>query len=341
MRPNRQSGIVSLAISIIVGILLTIIVVSMIQVMIRVQREATDGDLSTQAYYAAESGVEEALLTLQNKLKTNSLTEMDFANTCTTGAPQANGSLYTCQRVTHLTNQLSGVIERDGQPVQIDLSDIPFDHIVLSWNSQADCNNNSSGGCSGVGTPTYSLPANFPGASGALGINTWHNPAVPELTTVSFPVNRSSIRASDVTLTTSVIKPGSSTSTQAYTTSPVNGDCSNPISATPGGPGSYNCQIELDSFGSGAHIIRLRARYAGMHYLMRFFDSANNPIPVPDQFATIDVTAQSGDVFRRIVYKVRLVSGTANVDYAIYSDTNICKNITSSLAVGVRGCPYP
>lgn len=87
-----------------------------------------------------------------------------------------------------------------------------------------------------------------------------------------------------------------------------------------------------------AHVLRLKSRYAGMHYSLQFYNGAALK-SVPDQFATIDVTARSGDVFRRIIYKVRLASGAANVDYAIYSDTNICKNMSVSLGVATDFCP--
>lgn len=116
--------------------------------------------------------------------------------------------------------------------------------------------------------------------------------------------------------------------TAAAPSSPLKAQCQAPSLAEP-----YSCVIDFDHFDDNRnYIIRLRPRYDGTHYRLTFFNnngagSGGVPVPVPDQYATIDVTARSGPVYRRVIQKVRINSGVVSgLDYVLFSDTDICKD---------------
>ncbi len=335
MMRQREQGMVSLTISIVVGILLIIIVLSSFSIMFRLQRESTDSDLSIRAQYAAEAGAEDALTMIQRELAAGTLSAADFTNTCNDSGTQLSGTSYTCQKLSYTTNNLTGVLERDGQPVQFDLGSTPFSTIVVQWNTDEDSNAN------GVGTPSYAPPANFLGDSTNLGVDKWNYPAALELTTVAFPNGGNFNIATDTRYKfyTNLISPGNTatpTSSTAPTVANQTGDCTQA-----GSGGGYNCTMTFTGVGTpaGSNVLRLRSRYAGTHYSLKFYSAGGALMNVPDQFATIDVTARAGDVYRRIIYKVRLDTGTAAVDYVIYSDRDICKNFQVSLGTAT-GCPF-
>jgi hypothetical protein len=90
----------------------------------------------------------------------------------------------------------------------------------------------------------------------------------------------------------------------------------------------------------------LGARYNGTHYKVRVKSGGAYINNVPDQYATIDVTAKSGALSRRLRTKVALFKGTAALDYALFSDDDLCKNFSlrdskeGTAAVNLGGCPF-
>lgn len=62
MNRNSQKGFVSIIVSIIIMTILSLITIGFAQLMAREQRQALDRQLSSQAFYAAESGVNDALV---------------------------------------------------------------------------------------------------------------------------------------------------------------------------------------------------------------------------------------------------------------------------------------
>lgn len=62
MRDRQQRGFVSIVVCLIIMVILSLITVGFARLMSREQRQAIDRQLSTQAFYAAESGVNDAIL---------------------------------------------------------------------------------------------------------------------------------------------------------------------------------------------------------------------------------------------------------------------------------------
>ncbi|HSH31747.1 MAG TPA: hypothetical protein VK963_03735 [Candidatus Saccharimonadales bacterium] len=308
---GSERGLVSLLTTVIISILLLIIVTGMVGLMIGEQRQAIDADQSTRAYYAAEAGVEDALLKIKRDL--NNGGPITFPAGCqNSGVDLGSANLvYTCQRVTTTTNNLSG---RRGieEPIQLDLAGAPnFNRIQLDWNLADQDSTN------------FATPGGFPQG------RPWPHPAVMELTVVSYP--NGNFSAAAIELDTLVIKPTTGAAATKNYRSPgalVTTGCSTAV--TPADP--YNCRISIVGFDSSRqYVLRLRPRYNGASYRLRVLQGGSL-VTVPDQSATIDVTARAGDVFRRVVTKVPIRSGVAGgLDYVLFSDTDICKDFSVSL----------
>lgn len=63
---DNQQGIVAIVVTIILMVILTLIVLSFAKISRREERDALDRQLSTQAFYAAESGIDYAKSKLES-----------------------------------------------------------------------------------------------------------------------------------------------------------------------------------------------------------------------------------------------------------------------------------
>lgn len=321
---------VSLITTIVISILLMIITTSMVALMIGEQRQATDANQSIRAFYAAEAGVEDALL----KLSQNPTLTQDCA--ATEQAVDAPNLLYvTCQKIYSTSNRLTGELGID-EVLQLEV-DKSFQSMSLSWEMSDP-----------VGpTGPYYNPSNFEIMN--PGQIRWNHPAVMELTDVEYntqidpsqPNCGNNIAA--ICMQTIVVSPGGDGqgnrrryNIQQKGANPNRGSCNE-------ANGTYKCTVLIRNFdnnGGGGHVIRLKSRYAGTNYQLQFFPDPNGngaPRPMPDQNATVEVTARAGDIYRRVVAKVPIRSGVASgVDYVLYSDTDITKNCNISI-LGIEG----
>ena len=331
---TNQRGGISLLTTIVISILLTLICVSMAGLMVGELRQAEDSDQSIRAYFAAEAGVEDALLTIQNAPGHNVAAQ----DTCSTTQVGSNPTLaYTCQLIKIDKNEVVGTRQRE-DPVQINPGTTAWNQLRISWHQQGRDSELPS---------SYSPPApNFPTGS------SWAYPAAMEITALSFPTSgitpASPTSASGIQTRVALVYPESGSISTAVlrgfpaaATNPYVGGYCDRSNVVPSQ--GYFCQVTMDvSPIPNVRIVRIRPRYTGANYKIEFLDSAGNSVPVRDQTATIDVTAKAGDVYRRVQANVALSANAApGLDYVIYSDTDICKDfqIVSGTAQPGAGSP--
>src|SRR5258708_5693843 len=81
---SGQQGIVSIIVTIILMLVLTLIVLSFAKVSRREERNALDRQLSTQAFYAAESGINDSTVVIKSWIASGSSNlNTDYMTTCT------------------------------------------------------------------------------------------------------------------------------------------------------------------------------------------------------------------------------------------------------------------
>src|SRR4051812_1988899 len=84
MRKNSQPdlhtdarGVVSIIVTILIMLVLSLIILGFAQLVRREQRQSLDRQLSTQAFYAAETGVNDAIKALNNSVLTGKKSDCD------------------------------------------------------------------------------------------------------------------------------------------------------------------------------------------------------------------------------------------------------------------------
>lgn len=350
---NHENGVVALITSIVVGLLLIVITTSAVALMGNELRQASDFDQSTKAYYAAESGVEDALAHLRN---TGDFTDKstcdpynaddaEFTNIKSPSGGDSNVE-YTCQIVSTSTNQLtsSQPLGADSR-VSFDLTGIDpsFSQFNVAWNlpSAGDPSSWSNSDFARFGD---NGPTGFPGSgSGNNDAATdWAGkmPAVMEVSVVSYPKS-ATFNASSVKQNIVVLRPNSSgvnsvNYQQGSAKTPIAIQCnrSNP---------SYSCQAAITGFDgvNFNYIVSLQPRYSQASYQVSAVTNGGSPLNIPGQMV-IDVTAKAGDVFRRVQARIPLTSGTSDdfPYYVLLADEDICKllEVTSGTATPENAC---
>ncbi len=321
LEPGRD-GFVSLFTAIMLSLLLMVITVSLVSLEALQLRKAEDSEQTLRAYYAAEAGVEDAVSKVLNS-------PSRVAQPCTTNTsydiPGAAG--WTCQQIT-FSGAPSGKLTAD-TATTVDPGHVTgpgYNSAIVEWNQA------SSG--------SFSVGASLPSQAG-------YTAAAPplEISIASYP--SAGFKASDiggsVKLQNALIVPRGNTGAYQVNFAGLlgggqwNGNCgalgrSYTISGK-AYTAAYNCYAVITNLTTAKdYLFRIRSRYLPTTYRMTFMTSANgggSVVPVPDGMATIDVTAQAGQTYRRVISKLPLgVGAEATLNYVIYSDTNVCKNFT-------------
>jgi hypothetical protein len=344
VNPINEDGIIALMTSIIVSLLLSVISISAIGIMVSETRQAQDADQSVRAYYAAEAGLEDALLKIKTDLAAG--VPINEQNDCSgTGVDFGDGTAYTCQLIEVLNNQLAAKLNTE-EAAQIEPYDsslgagVHYNRVVISWHQPGQ------GGDPGVVNNPYTPPSSYTSRPN------WTWPAVLEVSMLWFNPT-SIVPASSVNLHTLLLRPGTGVYGLDYgnllNETQIEGSCSVDNLTRTGG---YNCQAILNltpgpnspgpARNNNNFIFRIRPRYTGASYKVTFHNGNGPARRVKDQFAVVDVTARAGDVFRRVQAHVPVTAAAASgLDFVIFSDTDICKDfeVIGGLASGNPPCP--
>ena len=324
---HDSRGMVSILVTMILMVVISLIVVGFARLVRREQRQSLDTQLSTQAFYAAETGVNDAV---------NAIQTQDYQSEKTNCGPDATGPLsagtinnvlasgveYTCLLVDPSPSSLEySSVETDKSTViPIKAQSGTLDKLVLSWqdksgNTGVNCTNS-------VGT--------FPSASswpvdcnaGVLRI---------DLVPTGGSVSRSSLLSSVLTAFLQPVQSGVGTlaySLPANHGATVGASCSS--SATP-----KICSVTITGLSSSSYYLRVRSIFKSSALSITAKNSSNATIELIGAQTVVDATGKANDILRRI--EVRVPTGKLSYgdvpDYAILSSDTICKRM--SVAPGV------
>ena len=310
---NKRHG----AASILVTIILSIVVIGMIAGITLLSnqesRQASNTDQSNRALNGAQSTVQE----LAQKVAADPNYEMPACNS-TGGSPSPGESpipntqdvAVTCATVVTSGSEMNGDIGAD-KTVQVDLSRIvngagPVKTVNIDWESRGDGNNDFT-----INDPLYPMTALYGNKV----------PATLEINKIAYGniANPGAFNASDfvngsLPMDTEVISPRAPLCKAA---------------ADPDYP-NYFCRysVNLSGYGSKSVVLRITARYKPTSYTMHFIGAGGNKVSVRFPHAIIDVTARSGQTYRRVQAQKPIKYTTFDfVSNVLYSGKNLCKTL--------------
>lgn len=329
----HQRGAVSIITVIFISILLTIMVTGFLRLAINEQREATDDDLTTRAFYAAESGVQDAITAIKDYVDND--TPINNANICKPAAGDGilsdNPSLdtaYTCQLVEVAPVDYQASLEEGGSTFfKLETSTNNIDTLKLSWHVFGDNEDSDSidytRRTSGVSTLIDKVDWNSPGK---------RYPAMMRVQIVSIP-ETGAIHRDDIKNKVGFLNPadsGSSTSslTAAFDGQIIDSSCIDPASSPTAG--QYICEAEITDLDDAHYnyFIRISTIYRSTHFKLEAIKDDATVAALEDAQAIIDVTGKAGDVYRRVEKRIALTNDSLWPPYAIFSAQNICKDFS-------------
>lgn len=310
---RREDGMASFMVTTVLILVISLIVVGFSQVARRNQREALDRQLSTQAFYAAESGVNAAVAIIHDRA-TNAQLPPDK----TACAPDSNYPAVrldnddvkvTCMLVSTRLSSLfyTGVTENAPTVMPIiSANGTPISKVTITWRNPAG-GGAPSLNCTASGFTTRGnwacghgvLRADIsplPDGNTDTALSTFFNPL-----RYTGALNASSAPTVDAASNGGMIK----------------GYCVD--GADP------KCMASITGLDAAVYYMNLRSIYRDSSVTVEAQDAGGNPIGFTGQ-VMIDVTAKAQDVLRRIQVRVPLDPKQSSVPaYAIESSASLCK----------------
>ncbi len=325
-RTNNQSGMVSLVICMLLMIIISLLTLSFATLSRREQRQVLDNQLSTQAFYAAETGINDAAKAIQDGTLTTDIGDCSASEqakvnpTGTTGVLDANSNISrTCVFVDQTPSQIDDVVGETASTVFL-VSATGLSSIDIYWEND-----------SAVATPVF--PATIDTAGGAFSADAAWNSSTPgvlmvQLIPATFPTTRAAISGGAVYIFGYPSSSASQTATgTASNGSILSGGCASSNTSAPNN-WPRQCKVTINGL-SGQYYIRMRAIYDPVHATIEGKDAGGARLPFVGAQVLIDSTGRANDVTKRIkIYKP--LRGNASLpSSALEIGEDLCKRLLS------------
>jgi Tfp pilus assembly protein PilX len=334
----EQAGVVSLLVTMVLMIVISLIALGFAQVARNNQSQQLDQQLSTQAFYAAESGVNDAAkivaANIQN-LPANQISKTSCANQGIYAnlSPDLNASgtvSYSCILVNPYPPNLQTDVGSTSTIIPVSAASGSIGDINLTWSAQ---------GLSGrlTGCPTSkSLPSSW----GSCGVGVLRIDLVP---TDNAPNNAASMAEETMTSFIVPMESGSGGGVTKINYTGANASTSNAdnIVGVDCSAVAPSCSIQIDTAAAPhtSYDMRVISEYQDSSLQITADDTSGNPVQLSGAQVVIDSTGKAQNVLRRIqVYVPIGVAQNQLSDYAIESTDSICKRfaVMSNYYVGTE-----
>lgn len=338
---TSEQGMVAIMTTMVLMIVISLIVLGFAQLSRRNQREALDRQLSTQAFYAAETGANDARKIIAAAAAAgNAIARKD---TCSGNGP---GNFYLDLKpvIDNAANIKYTCLLVDPTPTSLRYSDVGTTSVVvpvipadgsaisrINLNWQAKVGGNPTTGCpattNNVFTPTGSWSCGY---------------GVLRFDLVPSAGNNSATDFATRTMTTFAVPFASGGSTTIpYAASGANGNVRVGTQCTATG-----CSLAITGLNQNSYHMRITSLYRNVALQVQAQNGAGANLELAQAQAAVDVTGRAQDVLRRIQVNVPLRDSSRNAmpDYAIQTTDPICKRFTvmdGYFNAGVTGVASP
>jgi len=310
---------VSIMVTMIMMIVISLIVLGFAQVSRREGAQALDRQLSTQAFLAAESGINDARLIIKQRLVDNKPIEEKSSCPPDTNYPTSSiidnthNVSYTCLLVTTHVKDVNGQLSANGDPMVFPIE--PANGAVVqtlrvTWNAASMPVTNTVGKCN---KPAGSYLTSGTGGNWTCPFGVLRLDIVP-----TDNLSRGALSAGQHTMFL-YPKSGGGIATQPY----VSSNAASPVmNCTDSG----GCKIDITGLSGGTtYAIKLSALYNGGTFTVSALNNGT-PLELQNAQVQIDATGRAQDVLRRIQVRLPLADAASVPDGALMSGSSICKH---------------
>lgn len=362
---DRQAGLASILTVLFFILIISVITLSFLRISLQEGAQTLNDSLSKNAYAAAQSGINDAKRalihcrqngcgsTLTNQacpgfttspvIATLGITLNAADNSVQVGDPGLN-ERYTCVTIQSDTKDVSGTLNPDVADASaqfIPLRGISdFTSVRISWHIKDGTVDPATAGSFGSGNPRDDTTPQWKAA--------W--PAMLRVMAIQTP-------AAGIALDGAGLMPGTnSNSLFFYPTDTAAALVINPFATTPrqtttpckdvAAPGypagitqtTYDCQVTL-TIASGPTgppaYLQLQAYYKATDFVVELIDSGGAVVAFDDVSPLIDSTGASGNVFRRVLARVKYSDAANPIQpAAVDIGGGICKNFSVTATPG-------
>ena len=325
---NSEDGFASIVIALILIIVLALLTVGFAQLARREQATSLNKQLAIQANYAAESGINDAIIDIKNSVYTAAKGNTSF-NRCMTppaGSATSNNTidsgtqvLYTCLLIDLSPNNLQFNITAYGDKYTTFQTSSALRQMTFAWGS------------------TNTSSATFP-TSAQLGQFTPHSnwgnfPPVLQVTLTPYSAgNFSRSNLINNSFTTYLYPSSSGTSSINYSAGNIgssingpiiSGQCSNVGYQQSGS--TYPCQATINNLSGSNYSLQLISYYKDANVDIVGQDNIGNSVNFIKAQAKIDVTGEAKSVLKRLEVRYPYTQDNNNLPPFALNIDNLCK----------------
>lgn len=312
-------------VTLILMLVISMIVIGFSQISRREQRQALDRQLSAQAFFAAESGVNDVQKVIRDSLNTGAAVPEKDA--CPPGSPSAanpygyfNPALdtagdisYTCLLVTTKLSNIRQVVNTGNEAVTIPLHPASgqITRVRIKWTAP---NVTSTAGCANGAVPPSGY---FPRVS------LWAPCPFGVLRVDMVPTDPGLLRRTTMMANQRAfyLYPTTGTGVPTLNYATARGAVSRMACTV-----SAGCSVDIINIsGSTDYAMRLTAIYNGGTVDITADGTLGPSVTLEDAQAQVDVTGRAQDVLRRIQVRMPISQEGASSGYALQSGSSICK----------------
>ncbi len=313
---SDQNGFVSIIVAAMIMVILALLTIGFTRIMQREQRQTIDRQLSRQALYAAESGINDTYDAIVNGVFTSEeKTTCDPTVALNDGIIDGVGDVsYSCvQYDTTPTEILYELSPQESEIARLVTKGDNFNSISIEWGISSG-DNNLAGLPSCTAASASELPPSRPNTVPVLRI---------DLTNIS-TLNRASLTQNSEYIYALPCNGTVSSTTHNFSTA-SRGDL---VLVSCSGQTSRPCSLVIDGLGASSYISRLKSVYTGANISITGREGASNDIAEFVGLQTIiDVTARSNDVVRRLRASIPFSETTLVPEAVLHSFNGVCKQL--------------
>lgn len=338
-----QTGFVSIVVSIVLMSIIALMATGFALLSRRESRQALDRQLSTQAFYAAESGINEAIVSIQDGI-TDIPTCYGVTSIGSRNPDLGNGQKYTCVLVTQAPNnlQFGPVTTNDSKVVKVQASD-NIDSLRISWQDFGGKTTFApSTGLALLPQQSYntSTPSSYANNTGILRVNII---PVTQLNRANITDNTQTLFLYPRAATAGVINNYSFQTGQTPQGQFIDGKCNiNNIQAPNNFP--HYCNVNVTNTGglgqTKVFYLRLKSIYRSSRVTIQAFNNSNpnTPLQLYNGQVIIDATGKASDVLRRVQVRIPYNQDYQYPEAAIQTTDSLCKKLDASPSSVVDSC---
>lgn len=337
-RARSEAGVVSIMVTMVMMIVIGLIVLGFAEISRNEQRNSLDDQLSVQAYYAAESGINDARTIMDAAVAAGAAVQdkticgNQGTYTLDDTVDAAHDVSYTCVLVNSAPTSLTYNVGYSSTVVPIVSTGSAFGSLTLSWKLPAGSSGSAAGCYTNVGNLDH-LPV-------ASGSGQW-SCDYPLLRVDMLDANGGLARTSwNANTATMFFVPFNSNSVGNNVTLTARG------TAVPARCGATVCTATITGLAGTKYYMRIATLYRTNSLLT--ITAGNKPFSGAQ--ATIDSTGKAQDVLRRVLVAVDLTDANAYQipSAGLITEDSVCKrfgvtnsslNVYDNLSAGAGGNP--